>query len=144
LIGGTLNLRTLNPFSKKVKPILQKRIYTIINTTEVTFNMSLVDGKSTGWPITIFDRGGGIANSYAGGSDIIISNTGNRVGDPMGVVIMHELVGHGHPAGGLNAHSINKYYQQKLKYKREPYGYEHPGYHSIIGWKKTGLYKGKK
>jgi hypothetical protein len=28
-IGGTLNLRTLNPFSKKVKPILQKRIYTI-------------------------------------------------------------------------------------------------------------------
>jgi putative transposase len=42
LIGGTLNLRTLNPFSKKVKPILQKRIYTILKELHITISM---DGK---------------------------------------------------------------------------------------------------
>ncbi len=119
-------------------------LFDCINSKEINFNISLVDGDKTGWPITLNEGGGGEANSYEGGSDILISNTENRVGDPMGVVIMHELVGHGHPSGGTSAHAVNRFYQQKLKYKREPYGIAHPGYHTVIGWEKTGLYKGKK
>lgn len=115
-------------------------LFDVINSKEVIFNVSLVDGKETGWPISLYDAGGGKLNSYQGGGDAIISNTGNRVGDPLGVVLMHELVGHGHPVGGSYAHDINKFYQTKLGYEREPYGLSHPGYHQVIGWKKTGLY----
>jgi hypothetical protein len=63
----------------------------------------------------------------------------------MGVVIMHELISHGHPAGGGKnaAHNLNFYYQIKLGYTREPYGNPHDGYHTIIGWKKTNLYNKK-
>ena len=69
-------------------------------------------------------------------------STSNSLGEPIGVVLMHELVGHGHPAGrDPHAHVINRYYQAKLGYfLRGPHKMRHPGYHEKIGWKKTGLY----
>jgi len=118
-------------------------LFDVINSKDIIFNVSFVDGKETGWPINLYDGGGGKLNPYQGGGDAIISETGNRVGDPLGVVLMHELVGHGHPAGGNSAHDINRFYQSILKYNREEYGYDHGGYKPVIGWKKTGLYNKK-
>ena len=124
-------------------------LYDVINSKEIILNVKFVPGD-TGWPITIDEGGGGRADSYEGGSDISISNTirknkKNASNEPLGVVLMHEIVSHGHPVGGKNAHDINDYYEKKLGYKRlKDNRIKHLGYHVIIGWKKTGLYNSKK
>ena len=114
-------------------------LFDCINSKEINFNVSFVPGdtKTSFFApaiYTLYNAGGGITNSYEGGADIRISKDGNRVNDPIGVVLMHELVGHGHPAGGKDARDVNKHYGYPGG------GIEHGGYHKVINWKKTGLY----
>jgi len=124
-------------------------LFDVINSTDIVFDLEFVPGDQVilsglGEGGTAFNVGGGALLSSPGGGRALISADGNRLGEPTGVVIMHELVGHGHPAGGNQAISINKHYQRKLGYRlQEPRSLNplHGGYHQRIGWPRTGLYR---
>ena len=122
-------------------------LYDVINSTEIIFNFEFVPGETnlTGWPLneTAFEIGGRLYSRKGGGS-VRVSADGNSLGEPTGVVIMHELVGHGHPLGGFRANAVNEYYQRKLGYpllKQPTESPLHGGYHKRIGWQRTGLYQ---
>ncbi len=123
-------------------------LYDVINSEEIVFNLHLVPGNTdlTGHPLyaTAFDIQG-TNRSYPGGGNVFVSRDGNRLGEPMGVVLMHELVGHGHRAGGGDALDVNRHYQRRLGYGlAAPRASSHGGYHSRIGWKRWNLYRRNK
>jgi len=124
-------------------------LFDVINSTDIVFDLEFVPGDQIIFPEfrergTAFEGGGGRLISRPGGGRALISADGNRLGEPTGVVIMHELVGHGHPAGGNRAISVNEHYQRRLGYRLlEPRSTNplHGGYHQRIGWPRTGLYR---
>ena len=120
-------------------------LYDAINSTEIIFNFSLVDGNEKhGHSGILYDLGGGVVDkAYKGGANILISNSGTSTNEPMGVVIMHELLSHGHPVGGKNAADLGWYYYMKLSYIPSKLPRKHKGYMSIIGWKEIDLYNKK-
>jgi len=120
-------------------------LYDVISSEEKTFDLNFVPGETnlTGHPLnrSAYEIQG---RNYTrpGGGTVLISADGNRLNEPTGVVLMHEMVGHGHPAGGTDAHAINRHYQSKLGYALTgPRGIPHGGYKSEIGWTRTGLYR---
>ncbi len=116
-------------------------LYDAIATTENVFNVNYVDGKKFRvHPYSLYSIGGGHTDSDYGGANINISYTGHNTRTPRAVVMMHELVGHGHPVGGNHAHDIDRFYG----YPPKEGAYDHPGYHENITWKKTGLFQKKK
>jgi hypothetical protein len=72
-----------------------------------------------------------------------------RVGDPSSIILMHELIGHGHPVATptaqnpSNAHDINRFYRAKLGLNPNVrYRTPHSGYQSKnMNWPRTGLYR---
>ncbi|MBZ0181132.1 MAG: hypothetical protein K8F60_01620, partial [Melioribacteraceae bacterium] len=113
-------------------------LFDAISTTENVFNVNYVDGNSFRvHPYALSEIGGGHTDSHSGGADINISYTGHNSNSPRAVVMMHELVGHGHPVGGNHAHDIDRFYG----YPPKEGAYDHPGFHSVITWKRTGLFQ---
>ncbi|MEM6646072.1 MAG: RHS repeat-associated core domain-containing protein, partial [Bacteroidota bacterium] len=121
-------------------------LFDVINTTENVFNIEYVPGN-TELPKTLGSTAFasmGRLYDHANGGTVLISADGNKFNEPNGVVLMHELVGHGHPAGGSYGNAVNRHYKAKLGYAY-PFGVrknEHPGYTGRVTWKRTGLYKG--
>jgi hypothetical protein len=121
-------------------------LYDVIKSEEITFDLGLVPGNSE-----MPNTPGATASEIQGrnyarpeGGTVLVSADGNRLNEHTGVVLMHELVGHGHPAGGPDAHAINRYYQRRLGYTLSgPRGIPHGGYKSEIGWTRTGLWLGR-
>ncbi len=120
--------------------------YEDINNKDINFNLEYMDAsdKTSIWSVyTLYQTGGGqtIDLPGGGGADIYISQNGNNTNSPRSVVLMHELVGHGHPAGGNDAYQVDRFYQNKTGYNRAPYGLPHGGYHKNIGWKFWGVWQ---
>ena len=113
-------------------------LYDVINSDEIIFNVRMVSGDTRlfGHPLNLSAyQAQGKMESRPGGGTVTVSKDGNRLNEKVGVVLMHELVGHGHPAGGNNAHSINNYYNRKLGLSISgSRGIGHEGYHKRIGW----------
>lgn len=113
-------------------------LYDVINSPDITFNVSLTETYDAGYPYGVQPLqkfGGGHLDPRQGGGNVFLDPRGSiKFEDPMGVVFMHEVVGHGHPVGGNNAvRNVEFYYTGRHS--------SHAGYHKIIGWKKTGLYR---
>jgi len=114
-------------------------LYDVINSDEFNFYFEFVSGETviTRWPThaTAFQAQGRIY-PRPGGGGVRVSADGNEMNVPTGVVIMHELVGHGHP-NSIEANDVNRYYGAPTGRR------DHGGYHDIIGWpkSKTGLYR---
>ncbi len=121
-------------------------LFDAISTDENVFNIKYVDSDTkVRGNRTIDDFGGSRTFSREGGANIYLQNDGSKYGDPRSVVMMHELIGHGHPAGGNDARDVNKFYKKRLNYLRDSFGAPHGGYYpthsKIIKWNKTNLYK---
>ncbi len=107
-------------------------VYDVINTNEVSFSVKYVPGDTdlSGWPVhaSAFDSQAR-ADIGLGGGLIRISSDGNRLGEPNGVVALHELIGHGHPVGANYAIGVNNHYQNLLGYRlKAGRGSDQPGY----------------
>ena len=117
--------------------------YEVINNNDIVFNLAYEDASykvSAFSSFTLYETGGGRTKDFSGGggANVYISQNGNNTNSPRGVVLMHELIGHGHPAGGNDAYQVDRFYQNKIGYNRAPYGLPHGGYHKNIGWKFWG------
>jgi len=72
------------------------------------------------------------------GGIVRISADGNQHGVPNSIVIMHELIGHGHPVGSDNrlygANSVSQHYQRKLRGYYPVHDRKHLGTDRRIKW----------
>lgn len=82
--------------------------------------------------------------AFGGGGYVYLQKSGSNYGDPGSVVMMHEIVGHGHPAGGNDATAVNRFYMDKFNYGRTDPLSPHGGYYSYhsgrIKWNKINLF----
>ncbi len=122
-------------------------LYDAIATTENVFSVNYVDpGTKVGYYGDITKYGGGRFNSWAfgGGGDVYLQKSGSNYGDPRAVVMMHEIIGHGHPTGGNDATAVNRFYMDKLNYGRteplSPHGGYYPYHSGRIKWNKINLF----
>jgi len=115
-------------------------LFDVIKSDEVVFDVRFTEeGPSYVYP-SIQDVSGGYTDSYPGGARVRVSAQGNldrqgNMEEDVGTVLLHELIGHGHPLGGTDARQVNWHYGSKFV------GRNHGGYHKQIQWKKTGLYR---
>lgn len=135
-VSGFRLSTTGSTFDFSANPIVSA-LYDVINSNEIAFDLDYVSGSTKLFPGTSMDKvtaydGQGAMISRSGGGRVMISADGNRQNVPNGIVLMHELVGHGHPVGGSNAMHINRFYGSYG-------GNSHPGYHSRIGSRSENL-----
>ena len=125
-------------------------LYDVLVSDEVTFNLTFTT-EYKGYDIQKF--GGGRIEPYAGGGNIFIDprgklsykgrkrfdEAGNQIPyEDAGIVLLHELLGHGHPVGGGDARRVNVHYGSI--WLAAPHG----GYCNVIGWQKTNLFRQKR
>lgn len=121
-------------------------LYDIINTNENVFGINYVSGNTV-LPNTLGStayESMGRMYGHSGGGVVWISANGNKFNEPNGVVLMHELVSHGHPNRDADPNAINRFYQRKLGYRFPP-GVSKTSHNagSRVTWTKTNLYKGR-
>ncbi len=128
-------------------------LYDVLSSDDITFQVAY--SEEIGSSIDSYNKydgqlyGGGKANLSASGGDIQVDPRGNmRAGEPSSVILLHELVGHGHPVatptpGNINnAHDINRFYMNKLGLRiKAPYRTSHRGYKGEVKWPAINLYK---
>lgn len=126
-------------------------LYDAISSEDVTFNLSYSRTADVGnqRDVDLQRAGGGIFDAISSReANITIDPRGDqRVGIPSSVLLMHEMVGHGHPVatpsppGRNNAHDVNRFYQERLGISpRAPYRNPHRGYQGEIVWPRINLF----
>jgi RHS repeat-associated protein len=118
-------------------------LYDVINSRDISFDLAIVPEDyvlTDSWYNRHLGRQGytawnmmGMIYPRKGGARVLVGRS-NRRGDPVGVVLMHELVGHGHPTGGTNANRVSNHYRPSVRDN-------HGGYRERIGWREWGLYQ---
>lgn len=126
-------------------------LFDAIASKDVTFNLSYSRTAKVGnvRNADLQAAGGGIFDPISSReANVTIDPRGDqRVGIPSSVLLMHEIVGHGHPVatpssiGENNAHDINRFYQKKLGITPKA-GYRNPhrGYKGEIAWPRINLF----
>ena len=123
-------------------------LYDVINSPEINFTFEFVSPDYVLFPRFGSDgiaaETGGRLKSHSAGGHVQVASKHN-LGEPIGVTIMHELVGHGHPVSkGINAMHVNRHYQKLLGFPMKGGATHIRGFHERIKWKNYNLYERKK
>lgn len=118
-------------------------IFDVFYSEQMPFRHLTVDGQEYG--------GGRFLPTSSSRASIYVDPRGDqRTGIPSSIILMHEMIGHGHPVATplspthQNAHDINRFYQQKLGIQqRAPYRRPHQGYKSEVRWPMVNLYQNR-
>jgi RHS repeat-associated protein len=111
----------------------------IINLDNHIYEIDYVPGDQVVGSLGTAYEQMGFFNAGFSVSVVEISADGNRFGVPNSIVIMHELVGHGHPVGSRDskygANALSLHYARKLGYWSDEIDERHSGFsRRVQGW----------